>query len=165
MTQSSYDLPQAVPAKDGAAPGNASASSELLDFERLWIQALELKYWLAGIIAAGLIIGIVVTLLATEIYRASARIEISLTEENVTGVAPLESQGRGPDRLYMTTQIELLTSTSITERVVEAGNLTRDPEFLAAFDRSETSSLSTRDAAGILRRNIEISTVPEFDID
>ena len=66
------DYPVVNPAHEG--PGSDFFG---LDLERFYIQALNLKYWILGILALGLLAGVVATLLATNLYRSTARIEIS----------------------------------------------------------------------------------------
>ena len=66
---------QASPGWISAAGSQPAPTSDFfeLDLERYWIEARTLKFWLAGLVALGLLAGIIVTLLSTELYRASTR--------------------------------------------------------------------------------------------
>ena len=144
------------------ASGPADEAEGLhLDFERYWRQALLIKYWLLGIVVFALLASLVVTMLSTELYRATARIEISPTVENVTDTTPLEIEGRGGDVQFLNTQYELLESRFIAERVVDAGNLMRDEEFLTAFGLNERAVASPRVLHSLLRSNITITPIPQ----
>ena len=76
------------------------------------------------------VLAVVLTLLATPIFRASSLLQIereSLQVVNVEGVMPTE-QGYYGDDFYQT-QYELLASNSLALRVVQDLNLTQDPYF------------------------------------
>ena len=70
-----------------ALPAQEQASGSPLNLERYWNQALQQKYWIMGLIALGLLIGLVSTLLATEYFRATSRIEISQPNNDLTSGA------------------------------------------------------------------------------
>ena len=146
---------------DAATPGvQAEEEGFHFDLERFWRQALLLKFWILGIIAAGLFTGLLVTLLSTELYQATARIEISRTVDNITETTPLEAERRGGEIEFFNTQYELLQSRFIAERVADSGNLLRDKEFLAAFDLQDQGSVSAAAVEGILRSNVTVSPIP-----
>ncbi|NNC51821.1 MAG: hypothetical protein HKO08_02120, partial [Erythrobacter sp.] len=60
--------------------------------ERIWQTVKNNKLLIAGLVAASLVIGVLATLLMTPKYLASARIEISRVETNVTAVEGVETQ-------------------------------------------------------------------------
>ena len=151
----------AIAVEDPTVGVQAEEEGFHLDLERYWRQALLLKFWIMGIIAAGLFAGLLVTLLSTELYRATARIEISRTVENVTETTPLEIEGRGGEIQFFNTQYELLKSRFLADRVIDAGNLARDEAFLAAFDFEEGAAPSPRMLQGLLRSNVTVTPVPQ----
>ena len=108
-----------------------------LDLERYWHEAIGLKYWLAGIIALGLLFGVLVTLLATPLYQASARLEVSQVTADITNLDSLEVDSQVSELQYLNTQYELLVSKFMARRVIEAGNLSRDEAFREAFGFEE----------------------------
>jgi succinoglycan biosynthesis transport protein ExoP len=130
----------------------------LHDLERFWQQAINLRYVILGIIVFSLVVGLVMTLLQTPLYRSTARIEISQIESDVTNIGDVELQNISKDRQYFATQYELLQSRSLANRVVKAGNLTRDKGFQNAFGLAE-NGISDRAAANILLSNVSIAPI------
>ena len=118
------------------------------ELERLWLQTVNLRYWLLGILALGLLGGLVVTLLSTERFRAGARIEISPSVPSATGTDLLEADNLARDRQYYETQYALLESRSLAQRVIDEGNLARDKEFLKAAGLSEGATAAPRTSEG-----------------
>ena len=120
-----------------------SDDSSPLDLERYWHEAIGLKYWLAGIIALGFLIGVLVTLLATPLYQASARLEVSQVTADVTNIDSLEVDSQVSELQYLNTQYELLVSRFMAKRVIEAGNLFRDEAFRDAFVVEEEAQVKS----------------------
>ena len=138
--------------------------SSLRDFavpaaERIWQVIKNNKLLIAGFIAASLIIGIIATLLITPKYQASARIEISRVETNVTAVEGVETQDQVLDAQYYETQYELLRARSLAEQVVREGNLTTDEQFLKAFEIENLGDNPEKRLVGILLNNVSIAPV------
>lgn len=132
------------------------------DFERFGQQAFNLRFWLAGIVALALGIGALATVLATPLYQATARIEISKITVDLADTSGNRMADFRSDMQYFETQYELLESRFLAERVVEAGNLTRDAEFLNAFDLGETASPAR--AASILQRNMTVEPLDRSNL-
>lgn len=143
-----------------------AGSSDLIsihDLERFWQQAINLRYVILGIIVFSLVVGLVVTLLQTPLYRSTARIEISQIESDVTNIGDVDLQNIAGDRQYFATQYELLQSRSLASRVVKAGNLDRDPEFKNAYGLSEKGT-SDSAIANILLSRITIDPIPNSNL-
>ena len=151
-----YDMkPGSAVANDGGAPRVDEGAELAFDLERFGNRLVELRWWVAGIIALSLIAGIVATLLMTPKYEATARIEINRIDTASSGIdgAGLGTETR--DQQYYETQYELLRSRFLAERVVEEEGFENDPAFLEAFALPETG-VEPRAAAGVLRGNVEI---------
>ncbi|WP_415177826.1 GumC family protein [Parasphingorhabdus sp.] len=133
------------------------------DLERFWQQALNLRYVILGVIVFSLIIGLVVTLLQTPLYRSTARIEISQIESDVTNIGDVELQNIAGDRQYFATQYELLESRSLANRVARAGNFDRNEAFRTAFGLAE-KGISENTIASILRSNITIEPISSSNL-
>lgn len=102
-----------------------------------------LQYWgivrrhlwlIAAIIGASLAIGLVLTLLVTPRYTATARIEIEREQANITNVEGLQPEQNRQNLEFYQTQYSLLNARSLAERVVTALRLTRDKSFIEAHD-------------------------------
>tara|TARA_R110000824_G_scaffold217681_5_gene404145 strand:+ start:3144 stop:5288 length:2145 start_codon:yes stop_codon:yes gene_type:complete len=133
------------------------------DLERFWQQALNLRYVILGVIVFSLIIGLVVTLLQTPLYRSTARIEISQIESDVTNIGDVELQNIAGDRQYFATQYELLESRSLANRVARAGNFDRNEAFRTAFGLAE-KGISENTIGSILRSNITIEPISSSNL-
>lgn len=98
-----------------------------------------LQYWaivrrhlvlIAATIGASLALGLVVTLLVTPRYTATARIEIEREEANVTNVEGLQPEQNRQNVEFYQTQYSLLNARSLAERVVTALQLTKNKPFV-----------------------------------
>lgn len=132
----------------------------LHQFEKYFDIVRANKFIAAGVLALALAIGLAATLLATPQYRATARVEISQAEQNVTNVEGLQNEAVMTDRAYLPTQYELLESYSLAARVVRELDLANNEEFVAAFDFEPDPFISTERAIiEILFDNIEIEPI------
>lgn len=102
---------------------------------------LRHKFVIMAAIAFTLIVAIVATLLATPYYRATARIEISRTQSNITNVQALNQDDNRQNLEFYRTQYALLQSRTLAERVERTLNLSTDPLWLAT---SPTPAESTQ---------------------
>ncbi|WP_164089005.1 polysaccharide biosynthesis tyrosine autokinase [Sphingorhabdus sp. YGSMI21] len=143
-----------------------AANSDFLsihDLERFWQQAINLRYVILGIIVLSLVVGLIVTLLHTPLYRSTARIEISQIESDATNIGDVQLQNIAGDRLYFATQYELLQSRSLADRVVSAGNLNRDENFQNTFGLAE-KGVSDSTIANILLANVSVDPIPNSNL-
>lgn len=155
-----FDSPS-DPNSGSAASGPTSGVP--LNLERYWVQALSLKYWILGLVALGLLAGLIATLLATEYFRATSRIEISQENTDITGVGG-EGRSRLGELQYLETQYQLLKSRFLAERVIEAGNLTRDGAFLKAYGLDDAGAVSAQLLAGTILNGASISPVEQSNL-
>lgn len=128
-----------------AADGGGGAPPILLEY---WAVAKRWKWLIAGIVAAALIAGLIVTLLMTPEYTALARVEIDREQKQVANVDTLESSDASRDLEFYQTQYALLESRSLAERVARKLRLASNERFFEAHDTSpeDSSSLFSADA-------------------
>src|SRR4249919_3560266 len=103
-----------------AAASQNERDADEIDLLQYWNILRDNRWLVAGVLAAVVAVVVVMTLLATPIYRASSLLQIereSLQVVNVEGVMPTE-QGYYGDDFYQT-QYELLASNSLALRVVQ----------------------------------------------
>lgn len=141
-----------------------------------WQIALRWKWVILGIIVSALALGFIVTLLRTPKYTATARIEISREQKNITKVEGLESPESGRDLEFYQTQYSLLSARSLAERVSRTLKLSTNDEFFRAHgvkpdDQSvffaganRPLTAAERDkrerlAVTLLRRNVSIAPI------
>ena len=158
----------AVPA-DSVAPRAGFLTFDASVLTR-YLRALQRRKWhVAGIIVVCFAVALLATLLATPLYSATSRIEISRSQENVTNVETLQSEEAGKTLEFYQTQYSLLETRSLAERVARSLNLANDGTFLSVYgleseDGSEGGAevgpeAHQRQIADILLDNIEIDPV------
>ena len=124
--------PANFPADMSASQGDAQSSIAPPILLQYWQVVLRWKWVIAGIIAAALALGLVLTLLATPQYTATSRIEISREQKKVTNVEALESQDASQDLEFYQTQYSLLQAKSLAERVARQLRLATSDAFFEA---------------------------------
>jgi capsular exopolysaccharide synthesis family protein len=96
-------------------------------------QTLKRFKWVAvGIIGSTLILGILITLLMSPQYTATARVEISREQKNVTNVQGVDQTNAREDLEFYQTQYSLLQSRTLAERVVRVLRLASRDDFFDA---------------------------------
>ncbi|UIP07367.1 Wzz/FepE/Etk N-terminal domain-containing protein [Erythrobacter sp. SDW2] len=134
------------------------------------------KWAVLAIIAASLIAGLVATLLTTPLYTASARIEISRYDANITNVEAVDEVDRSRDQEFYDTQYALLQARSLATRVARDLGLANDEDFFTTFGVSTDSTVQIEQAnetainngrssarleaaVGILLQNVSIAPI------
>jgi capsular exopolysaccharide synthesis family protein len=127
-----------------------------LNLATLWRIVSEWRWLIlasVGVFVAG---AIIVTLLTTPLYRASATLEL-----NPPAVEVFDGNKGSPvvqnDRDFLPTQYGLLQSRTLAERVAQQLNLASDPEFV---DSEADRTTRTKIAAGILHANFQVEPIP-----
>ncbi len=138
-----------------------SLGDSAIDLERFWHEGLYLRFWLVGILLAGIFLGLLATLVATEQFEATARIEIWPEAEDVTAPNSRSFRSFLADTQYFNTQYELLSSPSIAEDVIEAGNLTRNSQLIEAYQLAGSVRLDGETLGQILIDGISIEPVEQ----
>jgi capsular exopolysaccharide synthesis family protein len=100
-----------------------------------WFIVLRRKFVIIPIIILALVMGLVVTLLTTPRYTATARVEISKTRANLARIGEAEEDSdKLSDLTFYQTQYGLLRARSLAERVARTLRLVDDPAFYRAFN-------------------------------
>lgn len=111
--------------------GWTAALGQQLDLRRLYM-AFRRRIRLFGAVAAAVLLAtILITLHATPKYTGTANVMLDPRKEQVTNVQDVLS-GLPADSSVVDTEVEVLKSRHLAERVVKALNLENDPEFNAA---------------------------------
>lgn len=121
----------------------------LIDLRRLWHILLKRWWILAGGLAVALVLGVVITLLSTPIYRASATLQIDREAAQVVDVeGVLPAEGMYSAQEFYQTQYGLLKSRSLAQRVVTGLRLAQDAQFIEANRRSPANAQPRSDEDG-----------------
>ena len=134
--------------------------------------ALRWKYVIIGLTVACLVLGLVVTLLITPKFTATATVEIAREASQVTEIRGVERDTGIADQEFYQTQYGLLRSRALSERVATQLRLVDDPDFYKMFGANDNSpafellnnhyaasghSERLRVAGECLRRNLSIN--------
>ena len=139
---------------------------------QVWQALIRWRWVVAGIIAACLVAGLIVTLLISPLFTARTQIEISREQKNITSVEGLDVDQTGQNMEFYATQYALLKADSLAERVVRKLKLATNPEFFEAHgaelaDVGQVSSSADRkaikerelQAVSLLLRNLSVEPV------
>lgn len=134
--------------------------------------ALRWKTVIIGVTVACIVLGLVVTLLMTPKYTATATVEIAREASQVTNIQGVQRDASVADQEFYQTQYGLLRSRALSERVATQLRLVDDPGFFKMFGLSSEDpafklangrysaagrSERQRVAGEILRRNLSIN--------
>jgi polysaccharide biosynthesis transport protein len=119
---------------DDAASHNGPVQDDMATpvLLRLWQILSRWKWVILGIVASALVVGTIITLLMTPQYSATARIEISREQKNITKVEGIESADASRDMEFYETQYALLSARSLAERVTRVLRLADNSAFFEA---------------------------------
>ena len=108
-------------------------SSELLDLRKIWSAIWRHRLLVMAIVAVTLALGVLALFLVHPTFRASASVEIEDQAVKVLGTEdrPASSGSQDTDRLLQT-QIDILKSRALAERVADGLNLAGNNKFLEA---------------------------------
>ncbi|MEF2154753.1 polysaccharide biosynthesis tyrosine autokinase [Luteimonas sp. FXH3W] len=123
----------AAPVAGPAAPDRDDDEIDLLQY---WNIVRRNRFLIAAIAGICLALALVLTLLATPIFRAASMLQIereAMQVLNVEGLVPTEAGGAIANEFYQT-QYTLLASQSQAQRVAQDLNLIADPHFKEAVD-------------------------------
>jgi len=104
-----------------------------IDMQRIFAAVRRNLWWIAGIILGCLVLGALITMLVVPRYIASARVLIEQETDQIienTDLAPAVSY-QDAER-FLQTQLDIIQSRALAERVLEEENLSDDPDFYAA---------------------------------
>jgi len=150
------------PAGELALPGDwaqqsyGNAQPLDLNFATLWRIISEWRWLILGAVAVALAGAIILTLIATPLYRATATLEINPPSVEIMENSKAKTGG-GDDRQFLATQYGLLQSRSLAERVAQDLNLASKREFAAqGADRANRQKA----ASGTLAGSFHVDPVP-----
>ncbi|MGN7161595.1 GumC family protein [Sphingomonas sp. SAFR-052] len=121
------------PQQDAIAPLTKPLSGDVPIVRQYLRIALRWRYVILGAMVACVVLGLIVTLLMTPKYTATATIEISRESSQVTNIQSVERETSLADQEFYQTQYGLLQSRSISERVANQLQLIDDPKFYELF--------------------------------
>lgn len=132
--------------------------NDLIDLKKVWSAIWRHRLLVMAIIAATLAIGVLALFLVNPTYRASASVEIEDQAVKILGTEETRatSGGQDTDRLLQT-QIDILKSRALAERVADGLNLAGDDRFLQAQGVSPKAPIRREQVIQALRDNLSVS--------
>jgi succinoglycan biosynthesis transport protein ExoP len=141
---------------DGPGTGNGAAVPLLTQYLRI---ATRWRWLILGSIVFAVLIGIVLTLLATPLYTATTRIEIAREAGRIVETRDVQPESSAFDQEFYQTQYGLLSSRSLAQRVARELRLADNPEFFAHFGLAEEfERLSSGGAASAREQRLQLAT-------
>ncbi|MDB5693189.1 MAG: polysaccharide biosynthesis tyrosine autokinase [Alphaproteobacteria bacterium] len=123
-----------------------------LNLATLWRVVSEWRWLILGTVAVGLAGAIVITFLTTPLYRAQVMLEINPPQVEAVDQSKVSrggGEGYFDQRAYLATQIGLLQSKNLAERVAEDLNLVSNPSFApTGADRATRKKIAGGRIAG-----------------
>ena len=115
-------------------PARTPSESETTPLLRYYLRiAIRWRYVILGATVVCGLLGLIVTLLMTPQYTASATIEISRESERVTNFQGVNPDTSVADQEFYQTQYGLLKSRSLSERVAQQLRLSESANFFDTF--------------------------------
>jgi len=125
--------------------------------KQYWATVQRRKLTIMIVVAAVLMAGVVITLMMPQEYTATAQLEISREQKQVTNVEGLEAQATGQSMEFYATQYALLETRPVVERVVRDLQLARNDEFFTAHGLDiQELELGTGDSARNARQEMAV---------
>jgi capsular exopolysaccharide synthesis family protein len=133
-------------------------SSDLLDLRKVWWAIWRHRLLVMSIVAVSLAVGVLALFLVHPTYRATSSVEIEDQAVKVLGTEDMQpvSGSQDTDRLLQT-QIDILKSRALAERVADGLNLAADNRFLAAEGVKPKDSIRREQVIEALRSNLGAS--------
>lgn len=134
------------------------STSELIDLRKIWSAIWRHRLLVMAIIAGTLAIGVLALFLVHPTFRATSSVEIEDQAVKVLGTedSPTSSGNQDTDRLLQT-QIDILKSRALAERVADGLNLPADDRFLKAEGIRPKPSIRREQVIQALRDNLVVS--------
>ncbi|HYJ83769.1 MAG TPA: polysaccharide biosynthesis tyrosine autokinase [Allosphingosinicella sp.] len=135
--------------------GRPAKTESRFDINEIW--RIIAKWWwlITAIAVACLLAAIVISLMITPLYRAQATIEVNPQGVKVVGEKMGDVQPDQIDsRAFLNTQVGLLKSRSLAERVARSTNLANNGEL---FDQDQPRQAREGAAAGMVQGSVVIT--------
>lgn len=132
-----------------------------------WRIILRRKWTILGSIIIAIVLGAALTLTLTRKYTATSVIQIARDDAKVLNIQGVRSEVTNADREFYQTQLGLLKTRSLAERVVRSANLLSDPQFRSTYsldargdaDGAPPTSLAQASGELVAARNILLTGV------
>lgn len=116
---------------------------------------LKWRWLIAGVTLACVLAAVTISLLITPVYRGTVTLEINREPTRILSTNEDAEPNRGNDVDFISTQVGLLKSRSLAERVARTLNLGSDEQFVGEINERRAAREAV--AAGKLQANLDIA--------
>ena len=132
----------------------AQPAAPVIDFARILRILNEWKWLILAAAALGLILAVLATLLTTPLYRAKVTLEVNPPRVEIMTDQSKDVGSEVSSWDFIATQVGLLKSTTLAQRVAEDLNLARNPAFA---DQSAEPAARLKQATRKVAGNLNVS--------
>ena len=142
----------------------ADGASGGLDFSAILRALVHWRWLIGGAALAGLVLGIIATMLTTPLYRATVTLEVNPPTVQVVDEKNRPQSDNGQSFDVVATQVGLLGSRAVAERAAQELNLANNQDFVGAGGTSTERLRRATDmiVAGIKVKAPESGTLIDF---
>lgn len=149
-------------ANHATPPANSRPAVLGIDMVAVYAALLRSKWWMLAIVIATLAAGVIVTLLTTPIYQATASVQINQEREKVLGTENKEDVVSLQDaERFLQTQLDILRSRTMATAVADEVNLFNNDEFLSAMGEDAVTNPGPRQTLDEAKREQVIKILQE----
>ena len=138
--------------------------SALSIVEQIWTAILNHRNLAAAVVTGTLLLGLLATFLATPQYESTIRLEILQDVPVATSVDGQRDKALMNELSFYNTQYSLLESKALAERVVRAGNLLADKDFIEAFKLTSPDSAMGSDERRRLNNEAAVTLLDRLTV-
>lgn len=124
--------------RDFARGGGRSPDEPAVNITDLWRVIVKWWWLIAAVLLACVLAAVTLSMLVTPQYRATSLIEVSGEGVQVVEVGQLQPM-QMQDRDFINTQVGLIRSRALAERVVRSLSLANNPDFVSTSDGEANS--------------------------
>lgn len=134
------------------------AAADTIDLRKIWSAVRRHKIMILCILAVSLALAVLSLFLMSPTFRATASLEIANQPIKVLGTEDFQpvNGAQEADRLLQT-QIDILKSRQLAERVADGLNLAANDEFLKSEDIKPKAGIEREQVIKALRDNLQVS--------
>ncbi|HEX6409542.1 MAG TPA: polysaccharide biosynthesis tyrosine autokinase [Sphingomicrobium sp.] len=143
------------------AVGGPPAQASAIDFARFLRVLHEWRWLILAATALGLILAVLVTLLTTPLYRARVSLEVNPPRVEIMADQSKDMVSDASPWDFVATQVGLLKSTSVAQRVVEDLNLANNPSFA---NQDSDPAIRLRQATQKVAKNLTVTPPAEGNL-
>lgn len=132
-------------------------ATDLVDLRKIWSAIWRHRLMVTAIVAVSLAIGVLALFLVHPTYRATSSVEIEDQAVKVLGTEDMQPSVNQDTNRLLQTQIDILKSRALAERVADALNLAGNDRFLEAQGIKPKASIKREQVVEALRANLVVS--------